>query len=103
MLMFALALYVPAIILTGGVVGVPVYFVIRHLRLREREVRALEGKTVAVELGTLMAQNTALQKRIEQLESIVTSTDFELSQRIQSAQRDLSLKEMPRNGEAENK
>jgi len=80
----------------GGMVGLPIYFVVRYLRLREREVRALEGKKVATELGTLISKNAALQHRIEQLEAIVTSTDFELSRKILGAKRELTLNEMQR-------
>lgn len=46
------------------------------------------------ELGTLVSKNAKLQDRIEQLEAIVTSTDFELSLKILGAKQELSLNEI---------
>src|SRR5438046_1962556 len=64
------------------VFGVPVYFVRRYLRLRERQVAALEGEQAGRRESLLLMENLSLKERIEKLEAMVTSVDFELNRKL---------------------
>jgi hypothetical protein len=63
-------------------VGIPVYFVRRYLRLRERQVAALEAQRGASDRMRLEEENRGLRERIEKLETIITSADFDLNRRL---------------------
>lgn len=67
---------------TAIVVGLPVYFIRRYLKLRERQVAALEGAQSGGRESLLLEENRSLKDRIEKLESIVTSNDFELNRKL---------------------
>jgi hypothetical protein len=78
-----LVLLLSVLVPVGLVVGIPVYFVRRHLRLREREVAALEAQRPGGKPAlALEEENRALRDRVEKLEAIVTSTDFELDRKL---------------------
>jgi hypothetical protein len=72
------------VIVTGALVfGVPIYFVRRYLRLREREVAALEGKRAGGPAQLLLEEeNRSLRERVEKLEAIITSADFDLNRKL---------------------
>lgn len=66
--------------LTGAV---PIYFVRRYLKLRERQVAALEAARAAGGPQPLLEQeNRNLRERVEQLEAIISSTDYELNRKL---------------------
>jgi hypothetical protein len=78
-LLLIASLVVPA----GLLLGVPTYFVRRYLKLRERQVAALEGaRQPGPERLLLEEENRSLRDRIEKLEAIVTSSDFELNRKL---------------------
>src|SRR4051794_25461826 len=65
------------------VAGVPIYFVRRYLKLREREVAALEGaRAGGPQRLQLEEENRSLRDRLEKLETVVTSTDYELNRKL---------------------
>jgi hypothetical protein len=73
-----------SVILPAGLLlGVPIYFVRRYLKLREREVAALEqARSGGPEKLLLEEENRSLRDRVEKLEAIVTSADFDLNQKL---------------------
>jgi hypothetical protein len=71
------------VVLSGGLfVGLPVYFVRRYLKLRERQVAALEAQQGGPDRLRLEEENRNLRERIEKLETVITSGDFELNRRL---------------------
>jgi hypothetical protein len=78
---FLLLFVVPAAGLFG-VMAVPIYFVRRYLKLRERQVAALEGAQSEGQERLLLEENRSLRERIEKLESIVSSSDYELNRKL---------------------
>lgn len=81
--MMELLILLGVVLPTALVAGVPIYFVRRYLKLREREVAALEArKPGGADHLRLEEENRGLRQRVEQLEAIVTASDFELNRKL---------------------
>jgi hypothetical protein len=63
--------------------GVPIYFIRRYLKVREREAAALEGRRAAgANQPLLEEENRKLRERVERLEAIVTSAEYDLNRKL---------------------
>jgi len=78
------------------VFGLPMYWVKRRYDLREKEkLRELEGGPAPKELEALRHERKLLTERIENLESIVCSVDYELNTRLARLTEQHQLAEAP--------
>jgi hypothetical protein len=72
------------VLIVFAMVPVTLRFIARYYRLREKELRAL-GTNGLRELERLRAEKRALEERVETLESIVCTVDFDLERRLHRA------------------